>query len=229
MKKLVTITALAVFLVGCGGGFVRSKVERGIRNALPQYVGPAEKYTVRVDGSSTDMMNGFIKHLHIEGTAVQVDPKLLVSQLVVDMDEVRYNSKRELTSIGKTIFGASVTEGDINRYLAQSDAKEYNIKVRLTPSQVQVSFMPNVLGVNVAVTVAGKPEIVSGSKVNFVADSASAAHLPVPAFIVNQVLANINPILDMSEINFPIAMEHITIKNGSLNLGGRAEFKPSLK
>lgn len=227
MRKFIMMSLIAALIAGCGGGgLIRPRVEKGIKNALPQYIGPAKEYTVRADGSTTDMLNGLIGQLHIEGTDVQIDPNLLLSNLWVDMIEVRYNTSREVTSVKETKLGATVSESVVNKYIELSRKGEDNLSVEFEPGKVLVKFVPNVAGVNIAVTVSGKPEIVGGNKVNFVADSGSVARVPMPAYLVNKILDRMNPILDMSVLKFPVSLSKITINAKSVLVEGSAEFKP---
>ena len=228
MRKFIPISILLVLLAGCSGGIVRPRVEKGIKNALPGYIGPAKEYTVRADGSTMDIMNGLIARLRIEGTDVQIDPNLLLSNLWVDMTEVRYNTSRVVTSVKETKLSATVSEAVVNKYIEQARKGEDNLSVGFEPSKVLVNFVPNVAGVNIAVSVSGAPEIVGGNKINFVADSGSVAHLPVPDYLVNKALDRMNPILDMSVLKFPVSLKKITIMKNAVFVEGSAEFKPSV-
>jgi uncharacterized protein YpmS len=225
VKKICLAALFAVFITGCAGGFIKSQVQSGIRDALPTYIGPAKSYTVSVDGSATEMLNGHIRHLHIDGTDVKIDPKLTINALAIDMDDVHYNSKRQLTRVGSTLFKTTVTEPEVNQYAEQGLGRDYKPKVTLSDGQIRVNCVANILGVGVPVAVTGKPEVVHGTRVNFVADSLSAAHLPIPAAIANKILERINPILDMSTMKFPITIRTITVRPGFLDLSGEAVIK----
>ncbi|HUV05262.1 MAG TPA: DUF2993 domain-containing protein [Armatimonadota bacterium] len=228
MGRLFWVAILAVFVAGCSGGLIRPRVEKGIRNALPDYIGPAREYKVRADGSTSAMMRGLIEHLHIEGMDLQLEPKLLVSRISVDMDEVRYHPRtREIKSVRETTFEATLSEVAVNAYIEKNRQGESDLRVKLEPDKVTVEFIPRVAGVNVLVSVTGRPVIAGGDKVNFVADSASAAHLPVPAYVVNKMLERANPILDMSLMRFPVSLEDIAVKKNAVIVKGRAQFKPA--
>lgn len=221
--------ALSLTIGGCVSNVVKPRVEKGIREALPQYIGPAKQYTVRADGSSTDMLNGLIAGLHIEGRDVEIHPNLTVSRLIVDMQEVRFDpGSRAVTSVASTKFEATVSEAMVNRYIEETQG-DSDLTVRLDPGKVLVQFVPRVAGVDVLITVAGKPMIVGGDKINFVADAGSIARLPVPAFAVNKVLDRVNPILDMSVMKFPVQLTDLLVKKGSVVIRGTAVFKPANK
>jgi len=233
VKRLLMISLVVLLLAGCSGGLIRPRVEKGIRDALPEYIGPAKEYTVSADGSTTAMMKGLIERLHIEGRDVQIDPNLVLGHISVVMDEVRYHpSTHELESVRSTAFQATISEAAVNRYVEQmqrSDADSQpppSLHVKLEPGSVLVEFVPKVAGIDVLVSVAGRPVIADGDKVNFQADKASAAHLPVPSYVVNKLLDSANPILDMSVMRFPVTLQDIIVKKGAVVIKGNAQFKP---
>lgn len=226
MRKLVPIAVFILFVAGCSGGLIRPRVEKGIRNALPNYIGPAKEYTVRADGSTSAMMKGLIESLHIEAKDVQVDPQLILTHLSVDMDQVRYDTgSRKLTSVRNTTFQAAVSEDAVNRYIELTRTSESDLGVNLQPGKVLVEFVPNVAGLDVLVSVAGKLVIVDGDKVNFEADRAAVAHVPMPAYLVNKALQRVNPVLDMSMMRFPVTLQDITVSKGTVVIKGNAQFK----
>ncbi|MHB0913528.1 MAG: LmeA family phospholipid-binding protein [Armatimonadota bacterium] len=226
MRRFLLL-ALAVLVAGCGGGMIRPRVEDRIEKALPDYIGPAKDYRVRADGPSVDMLNGYIEKLTIEGDEVQVDPALTVESLTVVMHDVRYNpKKRSVTSVRETRFTGTINEQAVNKYVETRGGAEYQAKVKLSPGRIQLSLVTVVLGMSVPVTVEGKPEV-AGSGVNFVAESGSVAHLPVPAYVINKVLDRINPVIDLSVLRFPVKIETIDLKSGAVELGGTAEFNPA--
>ena len=224
MRRLFALL-IVLLVAGCSGGIIRPRVENGIRDALPDYIGPAKEYRVRCDGESTAMLGGVIKRLHIEGTDVQVDPNLLLSRLIVDMDEVHVNpSSHEIKSVAATSFEAVVTEKAVNHYIQATRESESEMSVGLEPGKVAVKFVPSIGGIDVLIAIAGTLSIAGGDKVNFDADKASVAHLPVPSLVANKVLDRVNPVLDMSAMKFPVSLSSITIRKGAVSIKGSAKF-----
>jgi len=223
-RKLLILSLCAAFLSGCAEGLVHSECEKGIGKALPQYIGPAANYDVHVEGSSGEILNGFIKHIRIEGKEVQAQNDLLLNILTIDMDGVRYNKKHEIKSIDNAVFNATVLEPAINHFIRSGEGKKYNMTSKLTDGKIEVRFVPKVLGVHVPVSITGRPEIVNGNKINFVADKASLAKVPLPALVVNKILAKTNPIVDMSTMKIPVTLSSLTIKPGSLAVVGHTNL-----
>lgn len=224
MRRLLALLVIAM-IAGCSGGIIRPTIEDGIRDALPDYIGPAKDYNVHCEGDSTAMLGGVIRRLHIEGKDVQVDPNLLLSRLIVDMDRVHFNpTNHKMKSVEDTSFEAVVTEKAVNHYIEQTRDSESQLGVGLEPGKVLVTFVPSIGGLDILISVAGTLSVVEGDKVNFEADKAAVAHLPIPALVANKVLDRVNPVLDMSEMKFPVTLSSITINKGTVSIKGSAKF-----
>lgn len=227
MKRLILVLIACLFVGGCAGDVVRSKVEKGIANALPEYLGPAKEYKVRVDGSAQGLVGGKLKRLYIEGTDVQLDPNLIVRYLYVEMDDVKFDTgSRELKSVSGTSFQATVAEAAVNRYLHETRDSNAEMTVSLQPGKINVSLIPRFLGIDVLVAIAGRLVLAGGDKVNFLPDNTAVAHLKMPGFAVNKVMDRVNPVLDMSVMKFPVTLQDIRVKKGAVVIKGRANFDP---
>lgn len=230
MKRFAAVSAiLAILVAGCAGGIIKSKVQSGIRSALPKYLGPAKNYTVKADGSGEAMLSGHIGHLHIEGEDVQMEPKLTVSKLVIDLDDIRFNTHtRKIKSIKGTDFSAVLVQDALNHFVTESTKNKYEIDLKLQPNVINVDFSHSIMGQKSRISVVGKPAIVDGTKVNFIADKASVASLPVPKLIVDKILDRVNPIIDTTQFKLPMKLKEIAISDGSLQISGSAEFNPEV-
>jgi len=227
LKKLFLLTLAAMLTAGCSRGIIRPKVEKGIRNALPGYIGPAKEYSVRAMGPSIRMLRGRINSLHIEGTDVLIAPNLTVCHLSVEMEEVQADtSSRKLKSVRQTTFEAQVEEGAVNYYLNASSPDGDDIGIELEPGKLTVVARPAFHGVGAEIRISGKPHIRNGTEVHFVADSGSLARISVPAWIVNKLLEKVNPVLDLAEMQFPVSLTAVTIRKDRVVITGRADFKP---
>ncbi|MDH7481533.1 MAG: DUF2993 domain-containing protein [Armatimonadota bacterium] len=226
MRKITALLAFSFLVTGCIGGVIRSKIAEGIEDSLPQYIGPAKKYSVKVLGPSEPMLRGKFEHLHIEGLEVQISENLMVDRLIVDMDKVEADPEtRQIRSVAATVFTAEVAEKSINDYICAARPDIKGLTLDLQEGKLTVTARPSVLGIGVEFKVTGKPVIAGKDKINFVADSASLARLPIPALVVNKVLDRMNPVLDLGEMQFPVALTSIAIKNDAVIINGKAEFK----
>lgn len=227
LRRLIPVVLAAVLIAGCSRGIIRPKIEAGIEKALPEYIGPAKEYHAEADGPSMAMLDGEIEALRITGRDVQVTPNLVVRDLVVDMKKVKADpSTRKLQRVGSTTFQATVTEKAVNDYVKASRPGGTEIRIDLEPGKLTAVARPTFRGIGAEIRVTGKPQVAGGSKVNFVADKASVSIVPVPAFIVNELLELVNPVLDLNQMKFPVSLTSVTVKKDTVELAGKATFKP---
>jgi hypothetical protein len=225
LKKLIPLIVLTVILAGCTD-VVRPTAERGIRNALTSYIGPAKEYKVRIDGSGGAIISGHISHLHIDGTGVSLKQNLIIDAMTVDMDNVRYSPEsRRIKSIGNTVFSASLSEDSLNRYIAGSQKGDSKLNVKFADGKALVTLAAIVGGIRIPISVAGRPTIEGTDKVNFVIDNSDVDRLPIPAFLTNKLLEKLNPILDLSKMRFPVTLTDISVRDGVVVISGQAVFK----
>ncbi len=227
MRRLIAILLAAGSLAGCSTGLVRPRVEKGIEKALPDYIGPAREYDVKVEGSERELLRGDIDALHITGRDVQITENLLVGSLVVDMTGVRADtSTRKLKSVESTTFRGTVTEKAVNDYVNASRPEGKEMHIDLEKGSLTVTARPSFHGIGAEVKITGKPRIEGGSRVSFVADKASLSIVPVPASIVNLLLERVNPVLDLGKMKFPVTLTSVIVKKDAVDLAGNASFKP---
>lgn len=228
MKKAAFLSIAALFLAGCSTGIIRSQIEQGIRESLPDYIGPAKKYKVDVKGSETAMIGGKIDQLIIDGTEVQINENLCIDHMNIVMNKVRFNPQtHKVKEVESTTFEGELTSKTINSYISKDKDSKYKAQIRLEDGKVIVDAAPGLLGISVPVSIKGSPVIREDTKVNFVADEASLSIIPVPAFIVNRLLNGVNPVLDMSQMKFPVTIKDITIKKDKIIVKGNAKFNTS--
>lgn len=225
MKKAALLGIAAIFLAGCSTGIIRSQIEKGIRDSLPEHIGPARKYKVHVSGSESAMMDGRINRLLIEGTGVQINDDLSVDRMSIIMDKVRFNPRTHaVKGVESTTFEAELSSETLNSFISKVKDDKYRVKIRLYDGKAVVDAAPGLLGIRVPVSVTGSPVIREGNKADFVADEASLSIIPLPASIINKLFKEVNPVLDMSQMKFPIIIEDITIEKDLIIVKGRAEF-----
>jgi hypothetical protein len=224
-KLLLIPVSLSVVVAGCSGNYIRAKVADAIRDALPKNLGPAKEYRVEVQGPSNSMLGGKIAHVHIEGTGVQLDPRMTVDQMTVDIDDVQYDlRKHELKKVSNAILHAKLSEASINKYLHESRVTKKDVRVRLQAGHAVLDTEASVAGIAVPISVTGRVEIVDGVKISFAADSSSVAFTPIPAAIANRLLETVNPIYDLSKLSFPVVLDKVDIEDGYMAVSGRAQF-----
>ncbi len=212
-------------LMGCGvGQSPQSIVAHKIADALPRALGPAAHYDVQVSGSALGLARGQARHVHITGQDVRVTPTVTLDTLTLDADDITFNEQTHtVQKVGKTVFAAALGQGHLSAYLAQARP---NLQVTLLENSLQaalpVRFGP--LQTTVAVRGTLAPTEPGSDTIGFIADRARLGLLPVPAFAVNAALEAVNPVLDLSGVKVPVAVQSADVEQGQLTLRGTAQI-----
>jgi len=238
LRKLILLSIIVIFVSGCSG---ISSVEQAAKNALPSYLGPAKSYNVKIKGSFGEMVNGRVKHVHVEGNEVNVngilkagnkdidlDRPIYIARLVVDADDVRYSfRKKELKKIGSAVVSGVVSEDSLNAYL--SSAKDmHDMTIKLLPGKVMGEVPVCVNGATNRISIPGRAEVRDDTKIDFVPDSAAIEHNPARTSILHIVKLS-NPLFDLSRLSFPVVLDKVTVEKGSLAFSGRGHIPAETK
>ncbi len=214
------MAVVAVIATGCGGRIVSGPIEKGIREKLPELIGPAKSYQVNVDGSASKMMHGKIKKIDIRGVDVKVSPGLVVSDLHVVLSDVVADTKSgDLKSVGATVFDATVTEDSLNRFLAET--REDKMRAQMLDGRMVVVAEPSVLGLAVSVRVTGRL-VPNGSVLNYKVDQLKVVGIKTPSLAVRMVEDEVNPVIDLATPQFAPLIETVEIKPGVVRIVGTA-------
>ena len=212
-------------LTGCGvGQSPQSIVAHKIADALPRVLGPAAHYDVQVTGGVLGLAQGRAKHVHITGQDVRVTPTVTLDTLTLDADDISFNEQTHtVQKVGKTVFAAALGQAHLSAYLAQARP---NLQVTLLENSLQAALPIHFGPLQTVVTVRGTlaPTEMGSDTVGFIADRARLGVLPVPAFAVNAALEAVNPVLDLSQVKVPIAVQSADVEQGLLTLRGTAQI-----
>ena len=224
-RVLTAVAVFALLLSGCGKGLITRKIESGIRDRLPGIIGPAESYEVKASGKTTRMMSGQVSRLELRGKGVRPVGDLYVDDLIVRMRNTTFDvGKGELLSVEETTFEATLLEKSVTQYVARSHPELQDLKIEMADGKALVKVKSSILGLGAEAVLAGRLEIASGSKLNFVPDHMSVAGLPVPNALVGVVSRRINPALDLSNLEFPVVLKNVVILRGAVRVEGTADL-----
>lgn len=231
MKKLFALapTLALLLLTGCGRA-VEKRAESAITDVLPQYLGPAEKYTARVSGRPDAIYRGRLRSVHIEGADVQMLPQLIVSRLTVDIKDVSVDRKSNtVQSVGDARFSARLTESAINSYLTRRTGALRDISLSLgADGKATVTARPELLGfTTIPVSLRGTVHLQrDGTQLHFQPENASLnvgvgqVGASLPAAIADHIASRLNPVADLSAAPFRIAAESVTVDKGAATITG---------
>jgi hypothetical protein len=216
----------ASLMSGCEHGLSpRIIAAHKIADALPTALGPAQHYEVSVDGDLFPLLRGRAKHIHIEGTNVQVAPGMVMDSLVIDADDISFDmSKSQLESIAHTTFMGVIGQQNLTAYLAANKSQMHGLSVTLHQSDMLARIPVSVKSLETIVAVTGtiSPSTLGPTKVDFNATHTKVGWLPVPPFMTNLAMRRVNPIVDLTTLKIPIYLSQTSVINRQLVLRGTA-------
>ncbi len=219
---LVFCVSVVPWLVGCAGA-ASSYAEREIERRAAEYIGPADRYDADVRGLTTSSA----RQVTLVGTNVRPRPNLVLDTLTLDLRGVQYRRDPfAVTRVEDAAFAMRVSEAAVNAFLrAQGrtgNALLSNAQVAFLPNEVRVAADMRVAGETIHVTTAGAFQA-QGTQVQYVPQRLAVAGLPVPATILPQFAALINPAADLGGLRFTPRIQTITVESGAVALSGQAD------
>lgn len=227
-RTLSLLTALAAGAIfwGCGHP-VQETAAHKIADALPLVLGPAARYDVQVDGDPFALARGRARGVHIQGQDVQLSPKITLDTLNADAADVSFDTKtRRLSHVGTTRFTATMDQGHLTSYLAQSKPLLPGLVVTLRPSDVEARVPVTFLGLHTTAALSGTfaPNAADPSRLDFVTHGAQVGSVPLPAGLVNLALDALNPVISLAGLKAPLTITGAGVENGRLTLQGSADL-----
>ncbi len=225
-SRLLLLTLPCLLLFGCGASPRRLAAGK-IADALPAALGPADHYAVRVDGGPLDLARGRARHVHVDGKQVQVTSSIRLDALTLDAHGVQFDTKaKHLERADSADAVAVMGQENLTAYLQKAKPKLTGLKVTLRKRDAEGQIPITVLGLSTTVTLTGIPTVsASGAdKLDFTATEASIGRIPVPAAAVNLALRQINPLLDLSTLRYPLAVRQASIESGHIVVRGTVDL-----
>lgn len=225
--SILVVPLLAVLCTGCARPINRT-AERHIREALPQLLGSARSYQVRVDGDPYNTVHGRLARVRIDATDLMLPSGMLLSYLHLDLHGVVYDMHRhQLVSVASSTFRAEIGQDSLNLALAGlSPPGEHIRRLNLNlyaGNTVNITGQRVVLGVGVPFSVTGDIALASNNKVQFKPDTARIVGLPIPELVVNFLARHINSAVDLSSLNLPMDVQTVITSPRVLTLEGQVD------
>ena len=215
-----------LMLAGCKGA-VENEAGKRLNALLPEYLGPAQKYTTTVDADSAGaIMRGRFRKVHIEGIGVQVNPKMTIDRLQLDFAEVEVDTKaKKLRSIGGATFACSLSGENLNRYVQAQRPDVNGLKASLTRTGILINAAPQDPFKLVAVPIAVEGKLIphGGAKMDFKPNMAKVSILSIPGFALDFIQARLNPLVELSGMAIPVKVESADVRDGYLTITGAVE------
>jgi hypothetical protein len=189
---------LTLALVGAGGCSRPAErvAEKRINALLPQYLGPADRYSTRVRETTSGLLRGRLRRIHVDGVNVRMSDELTVDHLALDISDVSVDAKAQrIQSVGAIRVAATLGEANLNRYLRARRPDIAGLQVRLGAGEATVRATPEVadlFGVPLQVRGSLQPRP-GGVLLDFVPGSARVSIVPVPGPVLRFVSERVNP------------------------------------
>lgn len=225
---LVTLACLPL-LTGCRTSLVRRGVERRIERKLESRVGPADRYRVRIIGTrDSDLVLGRAHHVEVEAQNIFARHQIRVAWFKMRLFDLIYEGgEPSFVSIKHSDVEIHFTEQALNDYLDTYHSR-YQPEVRLNGDRVHVHMVYNFLGKPTTLVASGRFLVQDGTRLVFDADTADVSFINTPGFGEKFVEDRVNPLLDLSRIDFPARLESVEIRDGRIRAKGTAHILPDL-
>lgn len=205
------------------GALLRAKIAQSVAAKMPELIGPADSYSAHVAGGFFGIIRGRIEKIDVRGSGVKLSNGVKIDRLDIDLTGVHFRTDQTVTNVENTEFRASVTEKDLNEFLATSRKDVPNAKITLEADKLQLSASPKVLLVRTPVTLEGSLAIDNDTKLNLVLSKLKARGLRVPGFLRGRITHDINPVFDAAQMGVPAKLKTVKIAKGTIALTGKAD------
>jgi hypothetical protein len=225
MGSLLAVLCLLAVLAGCSKTDPYAATERSIRRSLPELIGPAREYSVRVARSDTNLLGGKIAWIEILGRGVRVSDGLMIDDLEVRLEDVRFNhGDRTITSVSGSAVTVRISETSATRYITERGPQFEGVRLEFRANEAVVHATPALLGIRVPVKVSGRPILRGEQAIDFDTSHLAVSILPIPASLLPVLERRINPILDLAPLNLPLRLSGVRIDPGFAVVTGSARL-----
>ena len=219
----VLLVALLLVLPGCRTTFIRRGVERRVEKRLADLLGPAERYRVRIrDTRDPELALGRARRVEIAGQRILAKGQFLIDSLQLTLIDLRYEGGEPwFLSVRRSDLDVEFTDTALNSYLKAYHAR-YEPDFRFEAGVVHARMTYKFLGNPTPIRAAGRLVVREGRQLLFDADTADVSFVDDPAFAERFVEDRVNPILDLSRIEFPARLESVEVLQGRIRAHGSA-------
>jgi hypothetical protein len=194
----------SVGLTGCSPS---NLVAQGIERELPQYIGPADSYDVKIEGLKVQA--GSATTVLAVGERVRPEGAPVIERLALEMTDVVYDKSAErLSQVGGVKLTAAIRTNDLNDFLeAYRNVREAEVTLQ-SPDLATIRVRPEIgnLSVPPGITLNVTGQLVNeGTQLRFEISEVSAAGFDLSAIAARRLSDVINPLADLQ--NLPIQVE----------------------
>jgi hypothetical protein len=210
---------------GCSTRLIRGHAEKRIAARLRTLIGPADDYRVRIfDTKDAELVVGSIRRLEVDGTNVLAGRLIRLDALRVRARGIRFSGGRgDLVDVRESLVEVEISEDALNTYLQREHRRE-EAHVRLNDGTVTLFGNVKLLGVRAPIETTGRLVIAEGRQIVYRAEHVSAPTLRLPGTGADFVERQVNPLVDMARLNWPVRLETIAVSGGKVILDGTLDL-----
>lgn len=224
--------AVTVAVSSCGVN-PRRLAERRVEAQLPRLLAPATRYRVYLLGRHERMLHGKVKAARIVGEGVEIQPNLILRELVVELEEVEYRQGASLQA-KRGSFHAVLCDEELRSYLSgllppvRSPwdlvvSRLDNLRVHSRAGEMRFAIDVHTrLGVKLSGELSGSLRLKEGTQIWLEASEVKVVGLSVPEK-VRELLSEMflrRPLIDLSGIRAPVRIERVAMGEGMLIFEG---------
>jgi hypothetical protein len=227
-RGLMAAGVLVLVAACCGCRSIREQAQDGLKKALPEVLGPAAEYSVKIDGPSRQLRRGRIARVRVRGKRVRVKGLPEFAEMQLDARDVVVDRKsRSVKSCGRATITATLTEAELTRMLNESVRVWKRKRVRSLNGSLRIEGWLKAGPVTLrgssdyAMSVKKGVEIwMTPTKVSF-----GRAGVKVPGLVRKRAAAIINPVYTLSDDRLNVRLRSIVPIAGRVRLTGT--FNPT--
>ncbi len=224
---LAVAIPLALVAGGCADGFARGRAEKEILQMLPEVIGPAEQYRVKVDGSASGMLKGELKAVHIAGTDVRPEGFPRLARLEASARDVRVDTRTyRILSAAQASWKGWLDEEELTGLLKDRVPLLQDLSVRVTPDYVEASGRAAYGRIGADGSVRAVPGVRNGREIWMLPRRVSALGVgaPVPDWAGQRIASIVNPVYVIPDNGLPLTVQRIATEQGLLRLEGTLDL-----
>lgn len=211
---------LLAFIFGMGCNPIEGFVERGIEQALPGVIGPADRYAVDIEGLRTS--TGEAERVAVHGERVHPERAPVLDRIDLELHGVRYDQDAErLDRVERAEATARVLPSDITAYLeAHRNVREAALTLR-PPNGATLRLRPEIGGLTVpegvAVEMTGRLVVEEG-RVGFAVSEVRAGGLNLGRTVARRLSEAINPLVDLTATDVALRVTAVRVEDGAVRV-----------
>ena len=228
IKRLVVVLAIIAAICFAPGPVLRWKIGQAVAGRMPELMGPARSYFADVTGGLVGILRGRIDKVDIRGSGVKMPNGVQIDRLDVGLKGVHFKPDQTVTEVEGASFAASVTEDDLNDFLATSRPDLHGGHITLQQDKLTLTANPKILFLRTPTKVEGTLSIVDGTKLYIILKRVSTRGIRVPGFVRGRIQHDVNPVLDTEPMGIGAKLRSVEISNGAITVTGTADVSRAI-